>query len=71
MQTINSEVTYLNELDLNLDTRKLLEDHDISIHDVTLYDVMMRTLKDKMFYRRCSIIIVKYNGDYKVLKSKF
>ncbi len=59
-QTINAEVTYIDDDELFLEARKK------PINDLNWHDV-----KDWSFVQRASILIVKRGFEYKVLKSRY
>lgn len=60
MEIIETSVTYINENDLFLSSKYKM------IDEITLYDV-----KDKNIIRKSNILILKLNGKYKVLKSRY
>lgn len=60
MERINAEILYVNEEDLTIDGRKK------NFEDIDYFD-----LKDRQVMIRESVVILKMNHKYKILKSRY
>lgn len=66
MFKITTEVTYITERDLFLQTRYKLSSNEIDINDVDIYDVY-----DHELVKESNLLILKIKGKYSIIKSRY